>query len=65
MKVYKNADEVNAAIRNQLQGKEREDFEQGLKLLDPGSELRAAFKKLCPDKNEKELDILVNPNKYR
>jgi hypothetical protein len=65
MKVYKNSEEVNNAIKNQLQGQEKIDFEQGLNFLDPGGDLRNAFKRLLPGKSDKEIDIMVNPEKYK
>jgi hypothetical protein len=65
MKIFKSAEEVNNAIKNQLQGQEKIDFEQGLNFLDPGGDLRNAFKRLLPGKSDKEIDIMVNPEKYK
>jgi hypothetical protein len=66
MKIYKSEAEVNEAILKQLQGQEKTDFEKGLKDLGlPGSELRVAFKKLLPNKSDREIDIMVDPDKYK
>jgi len=61
MKKYKSAAEVNEEILSKLEGQDKKAFEQGLKDLKlPGSDLRAAFKRLRPDATEKELDIMIN-----
>jgi hypothetical protein len=65
VKVYKNSEEVNNAIKNQLNDKEKIDFENGLNFLDPLGDLRNAFKRLLPGKSDKEIDIMVNPEKYK
>jgi hypothetical protein len=65
MKIFKSAEEVNNNIKNQLQGQEKIDFEQGLNFLDPLGDLRNAFKRLLPGKSDAEIDIMVNPEKYR
>jgi len=73
MKVFRNAEEVNNAIKNQLQGQEKIDFEQGLKDLglpgedpqDTHEELRKAFERLLPGKSPAEIEIMISPEKYR
>ena len=68
MKIYKSIAELNEDILKNLEGqpKEKADFERGLKDLQlPGSDLRAAFKRLLPGKSERELDIMVNPEKCK
>jgi hypothetical protein len=65
MKVFKSIADVNAAIKNQLNDKEKIDFENGLKFLDPHEELRKAFERLLPGKSPAEIEIMISPEKYR
>lgn len=66
MKIYKTIADLNEEILSKLEGEAKRAFKQGLSDLQlPGSELRTAFKRLLPNKSDFELDILVNPEKYR
>ncbi len=58
-------DKLNAEVLAGLTGKERENFEKGLRKLDMANPanrdaLRVAFKRLKPDATERELDIMVS-----
>ena len=57
-------EEVNARILEMLSGKEKEDFESGLKALnitDPADRiaLRESVKRLMPDFSEAQIDIFI------
>lgn len=58
-------DNLNAEILAGLTGKERENFEKGLRKLgmaNPANRdaLRAAFRRLNPNATERDLDIMVS-----
>ncbi len=58
-------DEVNSKILEGLSGKEKQDFEAGLRNLNMASPtdriaLREAVKRLRPDFSESQLDIMVS-----
>jgi len=66
MKKYTSEEKVNEEILKKLQGQDKKEFKQGLRSLDlPDPELKAAFKRLCPDASEREIDIMVNPDAYK
>ena len=58
--------ELHHKLMESMSGKEREDFEKGLKALDLDSPtdreaLRESIKRYRPDWTEAQLDIFVNP----
>ena len=59
-------DKLHHKLMETMNGKEREDFEAGLKLLDMDSPtdreaLRESIKRYRPEWTEAQLDIFVNP----